>query len=174
MNSQASRNPMLALANAIYDVRPPVLKGMKIDVDKNGLDVVRLEVAMTSELIKAWGEACTSCADSKERMDRPSVGDEWAGGCGTGWMEKRGHGLPPVLDALSKQVGERTDVEVASVMKKLDALKPAIEEILSGYHHSTYWFEYRDHIEQVLRTRIGHRISHEVAARVVGDDGTKQ
>ena len=57
MNSQASRNPMLALANAIYDVRPPVLKGMKID-DERGIEVVSLEVALTPELVQVWGEHC--------------------------------------------------------------------------------------------------------------------
>lgn len=51
-------NPMQALIKAIYDVRPPVLQGMQIDVEKHGLEVVRLEVAMTPELIQAWGEHC--------------------------------------------------------------------------------------------------------------------
>lgn len=51
-------NPMQALIKAIFEVRPPVLKGIKIDDEPHGVEVVRLEVALTPELIQAWGEHC--------------------------------------------------------------------------------------------------------------------
>lgn len=51
-------NPMQALIKAIYEVRPPVLKGMKIDSESRGIEVVHLEVALTPELVRAWGEHC--------------------------------------------------------------------------------------------------------------------
>lgn len=54
---QPPYNPMQALIKAIYEVRPPVLKGMKID-DERGIEVVSLEVALTPELVQAWGEHC--------------------------------------------------------------------------------------------------------------------
>jgi len=55
---------MQALILAIFDVRPLVVQGMQIDVAKHGLEVVRLEVAMTPELIQARGEhgKKTKCA----------------------------------------------------------------------------------------------------------------
>ncbi|MEJ5030043.1 hypothetical protein [Comamonas sp. MYb69] len=55
---QPPRSPMQALIKAIYDVRPPVLKGMKIDDEGRGIEVVSLEVALTPELVQAWGEHC--------------------------------------------------------------------------------------------------------------------
>lgn len=54
---QPPYNPMQALIKAIYEVRPPVLKGMKID-DEGGIEVVSLEVVLTPELVQAWGEHC--------------------------------------------------------------------------------------------------------------------
>lgn len=199
MKSLDSRNPMLALANAIYDVRPPVLEGMKIDVDKNGLKVVHMQVALTPELVKAWGDRCGPSAPNDlvagSTVLIPIHGRNDAGrgvSAGASPLTEREffgvlmHCLPevggeatsdtkpaPLLEALAQRIDQRTDAEVASILEKLDALKPEVDEILSGYHHSTCWIEYRDQVEKVLRKRIGHRISHEVAAKVVGDDGSK-
>lgn len=55
---QTPRNPMQALIKAIYEVRPSVLKGMDIDANPQGFEVVRLELALTPELVEAWGEHC--------------------------------------------------------------------------------------------------------------------
>lgn len=60
--NQVPRDPMQALVKAIFDVRPPVLRGVKIDADLNALEIVRLEVVLTPELVQAWGEHCKEIA----------------------------------------------------------------------------------------------------------------
>ena len=51
---------MQALIEAVHRVRPPVLQGVQIDTNPNQLEVVRVEFALTPELIRAWGEQCAA------------------------------------------------------------------------------------------------------------------
>ncbi len=55
---QTPANPMQALITAIFDVRPPVLRDVKINTDPDNLETVSLQVAMTPELIQAWAKHC--------------------------------------------------------------------------------------------------------------------
>ncbi len=55
---QTPANPMQALIKAIFDVRPPVLRDVKINTDPDNLETVSLQVAMTPELIQAWAKHC--------------------------------------------------------------------------------------------------------------------
>ena len=42
---------MQALIQAVYQVRPPILRTIQIDTDPDRLEVVRMEFVMTPELI---------------------------------------------------------------------------------------------------------------------------
>lgn len=71
-------NPMQALIKAIYELRPPVLQGVQIDVEKHGLEVVRLEVEVTPELIQAWGEHCKEIKRAVDGGQAPRVAGDRA------------------------------------------------------------------------------------------------
>lgn len=58
-------NNLQALIQAVFAVRPPVLRTIQIDTDPDKPEVVRMEFALTPELIKAWGE---QCAEMLERQ----------------------------------------------------------------------------------------------------------
>ncbi|MCD2163514.1 hypothetical protein [Comamonas koreensis] len=169
MNPQSLRNPMIALATAIYNVRPPVLKGMKIDNESLGIEVVRLEVELTPELVKAWGDACSPSADSKGQMSSPSVGDKWAGIRGTGWKDKGGSGLAPILVALTDQAAERVNAEVTNVLDKLDSASAGIQEVSHVYNLGPLWLTYREQVKEKIRQRVEQSIAHEVAGNLLTD-----
>ena len=68
---QAPQNPMQALIKAIFDVRPPVLRDISINTDPGSLETVNLKVAMTPELIQAWGEHCKGIGNTKVSFPQP-------------------------------------------------------------------------------------------------------
>lgn len=57
---------MQALIEAVHQVRPPVLQNMTIDTGPDKLGVVRMEFALTPELIKAWGEQCAAMIEREK------------------------------------------------------------------------------------------------------------
>lgn len=63
---QLPMTSMQALIQAVYQVRPPVLRTIQIDTNTDKPEVVRMEFALTPELIKAWGEQCAGMLEREQ------------------------------------------------------------------------------------------------------------
>ena len=63
---QLPMTSMQALIQAVYQVRPPILRTIQIDTDPDRLEVVRMEFVMTPELVKAWGDQCAEMLERQQ------------------------------------------------------------------------------------------------------------
>ena len=88
-------------------------------------------------------------------------------------MSDQSPNLNTFMAALARDIAERAEIEVASVLDKLDLVSKGVEEVSNVYHLQPLWFGFREQVENEVRKCAEPRITKEIASKLVIDDNTK-